>query len=178
MINEKDKQIETLRKENNLLQNSLSRCVDQCMDTFNTGNGSDTTVPGTVSERHLERIKTVWSNRKQAYETEIEQLTQKITALNEVNQGQQQKSEQLKLKFDNLQKLYDNDQLHIKHLEEKVSRLTAIVFTEKKYSQIEMNQRIDGDGDADNSNVNSVLDSSELDDILNSLPPYERNFQS
>lgn len=168
VIQEKEKQIETLRKENSILQSTLNRCADQCMDT-ETGDEAG------HSDKYLERIQSVWNNRKSAYETQIEKLTEQVSSLDISYEKQVKANEQLQIQFDSLRQLNENDQLHIKHLEAKVSRLTAIVFAEQKIRKLD--QHLNGDAkieDEDASEPSSLNPEPseltlELDQILNSL---------
>ena len=140
---EKDKIIETLRKENLILQNSLKQCMDQCISI---PNNDDDMKSVNVNQQQMsisinEQIQQIWYDKRNRYEKQIIELNEKIDELNNDLYRQQRNNESLRIRYENLEQLNENDQLKIVHLEEKISRLTEILFRD-----LDNNKIIDDDG--------------------------------
>ncbi|XP_027203018.2 uncharacterized protein LOC113796922 [Dermatophagoides pteronyssinus] len=129
MLMEKDKIIENLRKENQILQDSLKQCMNQLISIQNNdaGNMADNHQQQ-MSITIREQIQQIWYHKRNDYEKQINELNEKIGELNDNLYRQQQKNESLRIGYENLQQLNENDQLKIVHLEQKVCRLSDILF--------------------------------------------------
>lgn len=135
---EKDKIIETLRKENLILQNSLKQCMDQCISI---PNNDDDMKSVNVNQQQMsisinEQIQQIWYDKRNRYEKQIIELNEKIDELNNDLYRQQRNNESLRIRYENLEQLNENDQLKIVHLEEKISRLTEILFRDLDNNKI------------------------------------------
>ena len=80
------------------------------------------------ASQYLDQIKATFTARSESYQQELLALSGKLSQMEQSLQSERSRYENLRLKFDNLTQLSENDQLHIKNLEAKITRLTEIVF--------------------------------------------------
>ena len=125
--------IETLRKENAILQNTINQCVNKAMAAVNLEtqekftDGQSNIIEHNVST-YIDHVKATFSARSEAYQRELSQANTKLKQMESELDTERERYDLLHSKFATLQQLNGNDQLHIRNLEAKVSRLTEIVF--------------------------------------------------
>lgn len=166
---EKDKIIETLRKENLILQNSLKQCMDQCISI---PNNDDDMKSVNVNQQQMsisinEQIQQIWYDKRNRYEKQIIELNEKIDELNNDLYRQQRNNESLRIRYENLEQLNENDQLKIVHLEEKISRLTEILFRDLD------NNKIIDDDDGRQNKLNHHHDTTFMNGSTKTRDDYD-----
>ncbi|UXI22543.1 hypothetical protein NH340_JMT08486 [Sarcoptes scabiei] len=147
VINEKEKAIELLDKENQILKQSMQQCIDQCLMTVSKNNGNNPKRSETDSNV-LNEMKTIWEQNRQQYENQIDGLSRNLSRLNDDLDRQQNLYESLRSQYSLLQEINENDQLKIDHLEDKIKRLSEIfLFNDDEEKRVQ-------------NTVSSVVDSA------------------
>lgn len=139
VLQERDRQIELLRKENGHLQESLNEFVTKFIDIQSQSKQSANGGLVEAAEMQDDRINSLLHQERDHHQATINEIHQKHRAQMEELQNQnnlllsqwqadQNRLEAIQLKYDNLVRLSETDQLRIHHLEAKVARLSLIVF--------------------------------------------------
>lgn len=125
-----------------LLQDSLKQCADKIINN-NGENGKNVAEQyqlineneeqplkiSSVDKYNFDNVHKHWKQKRKNYEQHISQLDDKILELGKNLRKQELENESLAFKYENLKQLNECDQLKIEHLEEKVKRLSGIVFS-------------------------------------------------
>ncbi|KAI2810151.1 Protein fantom [Blomia tropicalis] len=181
-IDEKDKLIETLRKENIIMQQSLDRCALKCIDD------DQQSTTNRIDNQQIRSQFKEYEKRITVYQNEISQLNLKLQSFENELETERNRNEQLRNKCETLQQLSDNDQLHMKHLKAKITRLSQIVFTDNSIitntntntNSVEQRPENDHSSATDVTTItNNTAEPLEpiqirLDQILDSLPMFDQ----